>query len=59
MEGINKRLAKFETIKKFSILPRDFLQEEGEITPTLKIKRKVIYEKYQDIIDSMYDDETG
>lgn len=57
MDGINKRLAKFETIKKFSILPRDFLQEEGEITPTLKIKRKVIYEKYRGIVDSMYEKE--
>jgi long-chain acyl-CoA synthetase len=56
MGGMNENLAKFETIKKFSILPRDFLQEEGEITPTLKVKRKVINERYRDVIDSMYDE---
>ena len=55
MEGVNKGLPNYETIKNFSILPRDFSQEEGEITATLKVKRKVIRERYGDIIESMYE----
>ena len=61
-EGINQvnsKLARFETIKKFNILPRDFSQEEGEITPTLKVKRKVVIEKYRDLLESLYQDDAG
>ncbi len=47
-------LAHYETIKKFKLLPREFSQDTGEITPTMKIKRKVINERYKDVIDSMY-----
>ena len=43
---VNKGLASFETIKKFTILPEDFSIETGELTPSLKIKRKVIEKKY-------------
>lgn len=55
MDQINKKLARFETIKRFAILPRDFSQDEGEITPTLKVKRKTVTEKYKDLLDSMYE----
>jgi long-chain acyl-CoA synthetase len=44
----------WEAIKYFTLLPRAFTEEAGEITPTLKIKRKVIAQKYADQIDSMY-----
>lgn len=50
----NQDLAKFETIKKFKILPGDFSQETGELTPTLKVKRKFTTAKYKDIIEEMY-----
>ena len=50
----NAVLASFETIKYFRILPNDFAVDTGELTPTLKVKRRVINEKYKDIIDSMY-----
>lgn len=50
----NKSLAKFETIKKFRVLPQDFSQETGEMTPTMKVKRKFIFEKYKNIIEEMY-----
>lgn len=50
----NKEVANVEKIKKFAILEEDFLQDEGEITPTMKIKRKIVGEKYMDIIDRMY-----
>lgn len=57
VEKVNSKLPSYETIKKFRILPRDFSQEEGEITATLKIKRKVLKERYGDIIESMYEGE--
>ena len=50
----NAQLASFESVKKFRILPRDLSLEGGELTPTLKVKRKVIYTKYGDLIDEMY-----
>ncbi len=51
----SKSLAQYETIKKFILLPGAFTVEAGEITPTLKLKRKIINEKYQASIDAMYD----
>jgi long-chain acyl-CoA synthetase len=55
---VNKGLAKVEQIKKFRILERDFLQEENEITPTMKVKRKTINEVYADAIEDMYSKES-
>ncbi len=57
VEKINATLSKVETIKRFAILPREFSEEGGELTPTLKMKRKVIEKKYKDTIDSLYPDE--
>jgi len=56
VDKVNADLASFETIKYFRILPNDFSVETGELTPTLKMKRQVINQKYKDIIDSMYTD---
>ena len=56
---LNKGLAKVEGIKKFRVLERDFLQEENEITPTMKVKRKTINEIYADAIEDMYDKESA
>lgn len=50
----NEDFARYEQVKKFRLLPKEFTIEEGELTPTLKIKRKVVEEEYQDVIDSMY-----
>ncbi|PNU19603.1 long-chain fatty acid--CoA ligase [Geothermobacter hydrogeniphilus] len=55
IEQFNGKLPSYETIKKFVLLPRDFSVEGGELTPTLKLKRKVIYEKYRERIESLYD----
>jgi len=55
---VNERLPSFETIKKFAILPRDFSIEGGELTPTLKLRRKVIYEKYRERIEGLFLDST-
>ena len=46
--------ADYEQIRKFAIFPHDFSIESGEITPTLKVKRKFVEEKYKKVIDAMY-----
>lgn len=52
---INRGLASFEQVKKFVILGKDFSQETGELTPTLKIRRKVVVEKYGRLLDALYE----
>lgn len=54
VQEVNKHLASYESIKYFRILDRDFSQESGELTPSLKVKRKVVTERYRDLIDQMY-----
>jgi long-chain acyl-CoA synthetase len=54
VDALNKRLGSWEAIKYVTLLPRAFTEEAGEITPTLKVKRKVIAQKYADQIESMY-----
>ena len=54
LQALNKTLNKWETVKKFSILPADLTVESGELTPSLKIKRKVVGERYKALIDAMY-----
>ena len=44
-----------EQIKRFEILPRDLSHETGELTPTLKVKRNVVHEKYAGLVDRIYD----
>ncbi|MBL4747185.1 MAG: long-chain fatty acid--CoA ligase [Flavobacteriaceae bacterium] len=55
-EELQKEFSKFEKIKKFTLLPKEFSIEAGEITATLKLKRKVIQKKYKELIDKMYAD---
>jgi long-chain acyl-CoA synthetase len=50
----NSHLAKYESIKSIRIVKNDFSQEGGELTPSLKLKRKVVLQKYNDLIDDMY-----
>src|SRR5262249_53735940 len=51
---VNEGLARFEQVRAFRLLPRDFTIAAGEITPTLKPRRKVIEERYRALIESMY-----
>ncbi len=51
---VHKQLATYEKIRKFSLLQTPFTIEGGELTPTLKIKRKFVEEKYKKLIDNMY-----
>jgi long-chain acyl-CoA synthetase len=55
IEAVNQRFARIEQIKRFAILPRDLSQEEGELTPTLKVKRAVVYTKYAPDVDALYE----
>lgn len=50
----NTQLASFETIKNFAILPKDFNIDSGELTPSLKVKRKVCDQRYKEILDRLY-----
>ncbi|GAB2636487.1 AMP-dependent synthetase/ligase [Vibrio panuliri] len=56
---LQKELAKFEQVKKFKLLPKAFSMDDGELTPTQKLRRKVIHDKYQNEIEEMYDDKHG
>lgn len=56
VDRANANLPSFETIKRFAIPPEDFSMEAGDLTPTLKVKRKLAAEKYKDLLDSMYDE---
>ncbi len=55
IEQLNKELAKYETVKKFAILPKDLTIEDGDLTPSLKVKRKAVEKKYAKVLDSMYE----
>lgn len=54
IECKNRLLARHETVKKFAIIDHDFSTEAGELTPTLKVRRHKVYEKYRDLIEGMY-----
>lgn len=54
VEELNSRLNRWETIKKWAILENDLTVEAGEITPSMKVKRRVVEEHYADILDSFY-----
>ncbi len=51
----NKRLERWETIKKFEILPGELTVDEGEVTPSMKIRRKTVEGKYADLLETMYE----
>ena len=56
VDDVNKRFARIEQVKRFAILERDLSQEEGELTPTMKVKRNVVYERHKDVIEGLYED---
>ncbi|MBI5116428.1 long-chain fatty acid--CoA ligase [Candidatus Poribacteria bacterium] len=56
VEQKNRELARYETIKKFVILPHDLTQAANEITPTMKVKRKFVANKYRDLLEKLYDE---
>ncbi len=56
VERLSANFARFEQVKTFRLMSEPFTIESGELTPTLKIKRKVVEEKHADLIDSMYEE---
>ena len=54
VDDVNRDLSRFEQIKRFEVLPRDFSAEEGEVTPTLKLKRRVCQEHFAAEIETLY-----
>jgi len=51
---INKTLSQVESVKKFALLPRRFYEEDGDVTPTKKVKRRALEKRYRDLIESLY-----
>jgi long-chain acyl-CoA synthetase len=56
IDALNLELSQFERIKKVRLLPREFTIESGELTPTMKVKRKVVEQTWRGAIDQMYAD---
>jgi long-chain acyl-CoA synthetase len=54
LDQVNEKFARVEQVKKFEILPQDLSQEGGELTPTLKVKRNVVADKYEKEVDELY-----
>ena len=54
VDEVNRNRSRYEQIKRFEVLPRDFSAEEGEITPTLKLRRRVVQEHFADAIERLY-----
>jgi long-chain acyl-CoA synthetase len=54
VDALNAGLAPYESIKRFAILPQDFTEASGELTPSLKVKRKVVVDRYRSVIDELY-----
>ncbi len=54
VEKVNKQIARVENIRKFRLLDKKLYTEDGEVTPTMKVKRKSIAEQYKNIIEEMY-----
>jgi long-chain acyl-CoA synthetase len=55
IDTLNVGLGRWETIKKFKILDRDLTVEEGDLTPSMKLKRRVVEKRYAAILDGFYD----
>ncbi len=55
LDRANAKYAQVEQVKRFAILDHDLSQETGELTPTLKVKRNVVNDKYRDVLDSLYE----
>jgi long-chain acyl-CoA synthetase len=55
VDQVNESFARVEQVKKIKILPHDLSQEGGELTPTMKVKRNVVADKYEGEIESLYE----
>ncbi len=55
VDDVNLRFARIEQIKRFAILDRELTQDNGELTPTLKVKRAIVYDKFRERFDALYE----
>jgi long-chain acyl-CoA synthetase len=58
VDDVNRERSRFEQLKRFVILPRDFEMEQGEVTPTLKLKRRVVMEHFAEEVEGLYESAT-
>ena len=54
LDAVNARFARVEQVKRFAILDRDLTEEDGELTPTAKVKRAVVHERHAERFDALY-----
>jgi long-chain acyl-CoA synthetase len=59
LDKVNETLSRVEQVKKFTILPKKLYEEDGEVTPTMKVKRKYVNEAFKDLIEGMYKGKGG
>jgi long-chain acyl-CoA synthetase len=59
VDSVTSDLSRFERVKRVALIERELTVEGGELTPTLKVKRRVIDEKYKDVIDKIYEEAEG
>jgi len=58
MASANAKLERWETVKRFAVLPAELSVDDGGVTPNMKVRRKVVTDQYADVVASLYDDET-
>ena len=58
IDEVNKDVASWEQVKKWTILPADLTLESGDLTPSMKLKRKAVEQKYRNVLDGFYEDAT-
>jgi long-chain acyl-CoA synthetase len=54
VDQVNDTLSRVEQVKKFMIIPKKLYEEDGEVTPTMKVKRQYVNEAFKDLIEAMY-----
>jgi long-chain acyl-CoA synthetase len=54
VDAVNEHLAQFETVKRFALLDHDFTFEGGQVTYTMKVRRRAVEERYADVIDTLF-----
>jgi long-chain acyl-CoA synthetase len=56
VDEANRQFAQIEQVKKFTVLDRELSQEQGELTPTMKVKRQRVYENHRQRFEALYDE---
>ena len=55
VDGVNRRLSSFETVKRFAVLDRELSVDLGELTPTMKVRRRAVYDRHRALLEALYD----